>query len=238
MANYIIIGGDGKEYGPVSEADLRQWITEGRLAASSLAKGEGDAEFRPLSKFPELAANFGMNPLHMAGTPPPIEPPKYYTPPIAPPNVGNSQRAAALDQVQPSAITLMVVAGLGMVLSLWQAVKLIFFGQAINLQLAELMTKYPQLQDAEAQKTVQKIMAILYGPLGIGTNIFAALMSGFIFWSAWQMRKLKYYELAFSAAIVAMVPCLTNCCSWVVSLPVGIWALVILNRSSVKSQFE
>lgn len=56
---YIIIGGDGKEYGPVSSGDLRKWISEGRLNAQSLAKAESDAEFRPLSVFPELADAFG-----------------------------------------------------------------------------------------------------------------------------------------------------------------------------------
>jgi hypothetical protein len=58
MANYIIIGGDGKEYGPVTDADVRQWIAEGRLDAQSRAKAESDAEFRPLSAFPEFAAAF------------------------------------------------------------------------------------------------------------------------------------------------------------------------------------
>ncbi len=74
MANYIIIGGDGKEYGPVTDADVRQWIAEGRLAATSLAKGEGDAEFRPLSKFPELASSFSPANLNMTATPPSLEP--------------------------------------------------------------------------------------------------------------------------------------------------------------------
>jgi uncharacterized membrane protein len=55
MANYLIIGGDGKEYGPVTDADVRKWIGEGRLNAQSLAKGEGDAEFRALAQFPEFA---------------------------------------------------------------------------------------------------------------------------------------------------------------------------------------
>ncbi len=59
MANYLIIGGDGKEYGPVTDADVRQWLAEGRLSAQSLAKSESDAEFRPLSTFPELAGAFG-----------------------------------------------------------------------------------------------------------------------------------------------------------------------------------
>ena len=56
MANYTIIGGDGKEYGPVTETDIRQWIAEGRLNAQSSAKGEGDAEFRALGLYPEFAS--------------------------------------------------------------------------------------------------------------------------------------------------------------------------------------
>ena len=55
MANYIIIGGDGKEYGPVTDADVRQWLEEGRLNAQSQAKAESDAEFRALAQFPEFA---------------------------------------------------------------------------------------------------------------------------------------------------------------------------------------
>jgi uncharacterized membrane protein len=58
MANYVIIGGDGKEYGPITSADIRQWLAEGRLSAQSLAKSESDAEFRPLEKFPEFADAF------------------------------------------------------------------------------------------------------------------------------------------------------------------------------------
>jgi hypothetical protein len=56
---YKIIGGDGQEYGPVTEEDLRKWIAEGRLSAQSLAKAESDAEFRPLSTFPEFAGELG-----------------------------------------------------------------------------------------------------------------------------------------------------------------------------------
>jgi uncharacterized membrane protein len=58
MGNYIIIGGDNKEYGPVSEADVRQWIAEGRLNADSRVKAESDAEFRALALFPEFAGAF------------------------------------------------------------------------------------------------------------------------------------------------------------------------------------
>lgn len=60
MANYFIIGGDGKEYGPVTDADIRQWLAEGRLNAQSQTKAESDAEFRPLAAFPEFADALGL----------------------------------------------------------------------------------------------------------------------------------------------------------------------------------
>ncbi len=69
MATYTIIGGDGKEYGSVLGEDLRRWIAEGRLNAQSLAKAESDAEFRPLSAFPEFADAFPAPP-EAAGAPP------------------------------------------------------------------------------------------------------------------------------------------------------------------------
>ena len=55
---FTIIGGDGKEYGPITAEDLRKWIAEGRLNEQTLTKGEGDAEFRPLSAFSEFAGAF------------------------------------------------------------------------------------------------------------------------------------------------------------------------------------
>jgi uncharacterized membrane protein len=45
---YTIIGGDQKEYGPISADDVRLWIAEGRLNELSLIKLEGAAEFQPL----------------------------------------------------------------------------------------------------------------------------------------------------------------------------------------------
>jgi uncharacterized membrane protein len=52
---YTIIGTDGKQYGPITADDVRRWIAEGRLNAQSMAKAENEAEFRPLSAFPEFA---------------------------------------------------------------------------------------------------------------------------------------------------------------------------------------
>ena len=55
MANYFVIGGDHKEYGPVTDTDVQQWLAEGRLNSESQIKAESDAEFRRLALFPEFA---------------------------------------------------------------------------------------------------------------------------------------------------------------------------------------
>jgi len=60
MAKYYIIGGDGRQYGPISADDIRKWVAEGRLNADSSAKPESDAEWRPLGKFPEFDDLFGL----------------------------------------------------------------------------------------------------------------------------------------------------------------------------------
>jgi hypothetical protein len=52
---YKIIGGDQKQYGPVSTDEVRAWIADGRLNAQSLAWTEGAADWKPLGAFPEFA---------------------------------------------------------------------------------------------------------------------------------------------------------------------------------------
>jgi hypothetical protein len=81
MANYIIIGSDGKEYGPVTDADVRQWIAASRVNAQSQAKAVDDAEFRPLAKFPEFADAFTPQ---AAGTITPLPPGSVTSTPSTP----------------------------------------------------------------------------------------------------------------------------------------------------------
>ena len=51
---YKIIGGDGKEYGPVTTEQLRQWLREGRANAHTKVQAEGSTEWKPVSAFPEF----------------------------------------------------------------------------------------------------------------------------------------------------------------------------------------
>ena len=59
---YRIIGGDGREYGPVSAEQLRQWIQEGRATAETRVSHEGSFGWQPLAAFPELGVVFPIAP--------------------------------------------------------------------------------------------------------------------------------------------------------------------------------
>jgi len=69
MSMYRIVGVDGRQYGPVSGEQLRQWIAEGRANAQTQAFAEGATEWRPLGGLPEFAGLF------TPPTPPTIRPP-------------------------------------------------------------------------------------------------------------------------------------------------------------------
>lgn len=56
---YRIIGADQQQYGPVTEAQLRQWIAEKRLTGQSLVMPEGGSEWKPLAGFSEFAELVG-----------------------------------------------------------------------------------------------------------------------------------------------------------------------------------
>src|SRR2546423_12399119 len=66
---YKIIGGDQKEYGPVSADDIRRWIIEGRLNAQSWARPESSSEWKSLAAYPEFADALGTR-VAAAATPP------------------------------------------------------------------------------------------------------------------------------------------------------------------------
>jgi hypothetical protein len=53
---YKIIGADGKEYGPISTEQLRQWLMEGRVNSQTKVQLEGTVDWQPLSALPDFAA--------------------------------------------------------------------------------------------------------------------------------------------------------------------------------------
>lgn len=57
-----------------------------------------------------------------------------------------------------------------------------------------------------------------------------------VIYAALQMMKGEKYRLAKTAAILSVIPC-TSCC-FLISIPFGIWALVVLADPQVKAFFR
>lgn len=67
---YTLIGVDGKEYGPVNQEQIRQWISEGRLNGDSKVREQGTDTWKLLRDAPELQALLAP----YSPPPPPIPP--------------------------------------------------------------------------------------------------------------------------------------------------------------------
>ncbi|HVS08929.1 MAG TPA: hypothetical protein VMS76_03575 [Planctomycetota bacterium] len=74
--------------------------------------------------------------------------------------------------------------------------------------------------------------------LGLGLTMAATwlLVAGFILYAGLQMSRLRSRELCLVASVLAMIPCTTCCC--VVGIPMGLWALIVLNRPDVRAAFR
>jgi TM2 domain-containing membrane protein YozV len=68
---YRIIGINGQQYGPVPPEQIRRWLAENRLNGQSLAQLEGQQEWKPLSAFPEFAADLKTPPPPISAAAPP-----------------------------------------------------------------------------------------------------------------------------------------------------------------------
>jgi hypothetical protein len=86
---YKIIGADGREYGPVTAGQLRQWAAEGRVNALTPALAPGAQEWKPLGTLPEFAGQFAPPGPPVIGSLPGISLP-------APPRKTNSFAVAGL----------------------------------------------------------------------------------------------------------------------------------------------
>jgi uncharacterized RDD family membrane protein YckC len=60
---FIIIGGDGKEYGPATSEQVRAWIASGRANLETRAKALGSDEWRRLGDFAEFNPPSDLPPL-------------------------------------------------------------------------------------------------------------------------------------------------------------------------------
>ena len=212
MANYTIIGSDQKQYGPVTAEQLREWIRDGRVNQQSQIKAEGDAAWRPLSAFPEFADLFG------GGT---TGPTSSAAPPAFP---SGSGREVALQAVKAPAIALIAIASLGIAYYVLSGLFALFHGGMMFHR--EMPPNIPPQMRAFIEG--------MRGPMAGVISLGIAAVNSFVLFGAINLLRLRNYGVAMVTSVVAMLPC--QCCC-VLGLPAGIWALVIMNKPEVKSQF-
>jgi hypothetical protein len=137
---------------------------------------------------------------------------------------------SSYSSIQPSvsptrgpAIALMVVSILfivmlfvAMLFELW----LITSGTA-----AEMETRNP-LVDSKEQEVA----------LRIGFSIFLMILHSVVLFGAVSMLRMRNLGMAYTAAIISVIPCCSGC--YVIGIPFGIWALVVLNNPEVRSRFQ
>ena len=205
---YKILGGDGKEYGPIPADTLRQWVNEGRANADTQVQAEGGTGWTALGQLAEFA------PLFTAPPPPPGA--------SSPSSTSALPSAQAAQMVSGPAIGLIVTAALGALAQLG-SIGMNVFGMSMSHNMGQ------QQPDAAW-------VNLLSGGMGIFFSIIGIIMSVVIFLGAMKMKKLESYNFALTATIIAMVPCLSPCC--LLGLPIGIWALVILMKPEVKGAFQ
>jgi hypothetical protein len=211
MATYTIIGGDQKPYSSVTADDIRRWIADGRLNAQSLAREGNDTEWRPLSAFPEFADVFAAS----SAPPPPL------TAPMA--GAGDG-RDAALKLVKGPAIALIVTASLGIA----------YYGFSGLFTLFTGGTMFHHEMPPDIPPQMRSFIEGMQGPLAGVINLMIAALNGFVLFGAIKLLRLRNLSVATVASVVAMLPC--QCCC-LFGLPFGIWALMVLNKPEVKSQF-
>jgi hypothetical protein len=206
---YKILGGDQKEYGPVTADQVRQWIAEQRADGRTQVMVEGGS-WQPLSSLPEFAEA-----LAAAGASPP-------PPPAAGLGGGSAGPGEIRARVQGPAIGLIVTGGISLVLYLFS-----LFAHLLGWTFAQpASTGNPE---------IDRVIGLFSGGVGAVVDLLAMVLSVLILVGGLRMLHLKNYPLCVVAAVVALVPCISPCCC--LGLPIGIWALVILLKPEVKALF-
>jgi uncharacterized membrane protein YhaH (DUF805 family) len=127
-------------------------------------------------------------------------------------------QATGRNQVNGPAVGLIIVSSISvglLLLSLPFDVFLLFTG---------ILPQEPGEIDPQLKVTVRLIW-----------GVFILLASCFSLYGAVCMKRLRNYDTARIAAMVACIPCLGPCC--LLGIPFGAWALITLNKPEVKAAF-
>jgi hypothetical protein len=212
---YRIIGADGKEYGPISAEQLRQWITEGRVNAQTRVLAEGATEWKTVAETPEFAA--------AAPSPRPLPPPPTMTPlPSATAGMRSAASVTALDQVNGPGVGLIITGAINILMSLGM----------LAMSIANIGVSALQGSSAEAERFLRNTSGTV-NFLFFGVSFLLGIL---ILFGGIKLRKLESYGFCIAASILAMIPCLS--CCFPLGIVIGIWALVVMSKPEVKDFFH
>lgn len=131
--------------------------------------------------------------------------------------------ASVASEVNAPAIALMIVSALAIVVGL-----IGFAGDAYLVQ-SGMIDRLEAASDEPGSEYGSLLTRTIWG-------IGLVVASSFVFFGAFQMKRLKDHGIARFAAVVAMIPCVGPCCF--LGIPFGFWALVVLNKPEVCKAFE
>jgi hypothetical protein len=156
-------------------------------------------------------------------TPPEQIPAGAVLPPVPPP--------PARVPLEPSkavagpAIALIITAGLDLLGGLFLA-----FANFLSLTVGTELHRFDDWDDARAFEH------LLSGAFGFVLFLGGVALSALILYGAIKMLQLQSWGLSMTAAVLAVIPCISSpCCC--IGIPFGIWALVVLQRPEVKAAF-
>ena len=148
---------------------------------------------------------------------------------------------AAKSKIAVPAIALIVDGVLTVIYALYVGLSGILVMAGMNPIAAAQQAQLDEQMAASGQSPEQvefflKVSTFMAGPGGIVFALITLLCGALIFWGAIKMKNLQSRGLAFTAAVLAIIPCTPACC--IIGLPFGIWGIVTMNDPNVRAHFR
>jgi predicted Zn finger-like uncharacterized protein len=125
-------------------------------------------------------------------------------------------RPAAMDAIAGPAIALLIVGIIGIV------------GSALGVCAGFMVSANAPAGRRQMNNEAEPYVVLCFYGVMLITSIVVVVC-------ATKMRRLESYGAAMTGAILAVIPCLSPC--FLLGIPFGIWALVVLNQGDVKDAF-
>ena len=148
------------------------------------------------------------------------------------PNGGYSPNPAASSKVATVGLAMQIAAGVAVLFELLGLVMSV-------LQLAGISTGR-FARPSGGGEAAERFGQMMGGGIGIVLLLLFILVNAFIIFAGQKMKSLESYTLAMIGAILLIVPASCGCCCLanLGRIPIGIWALITLLDSEVKSSFR